>query len=72
MSTCRERIVTITAHYSEPVYEKVVSIPGHLSLDEARKVIHSAIVEHIEDARGALPLEVPDLSSIIIASGEFT
>jgi hypothetical protein len=56
MSTGQDRFVEITVHYAK---ETKISVPAHYSLDETREVIRSVINQDT------------DLSSIIIASGDF-
>jgi len=69
MAVNQERIVSVTAHHTGPAYTKIIYVPAHFSLAETRKAIHSTISKHLA-TEGALALK-PDLSSIIIASGEF-
>jgi len=72
MSTNPEQPVTITTYYTEPACPMIVSVPAHFSLDETRKAIHSAVSKYpTTQGTPALELPSPDLSSIIIASGEF-
>ncbi len=56
------QFVNVTAYYAEPV--KAISVPAHYSLDEIREAIRSEM--------STATSEPPDLSSIIIASGEFS
>jgi len=57
MSTGQEQSVKITVHHTE---QTKISVPAHYSLDQTRELIRSAISRDI------------DLSSIIIASGDFS
>ncbi len=64
----QEQIVTITIYYTEP--GNAITIPAHTSLTETHEAIRSAIrATQIEDGLILEPSS-PDLSSIIIASGE--
>jgi hypothetical protein len=66
MAVNQEWLVPVTAHHTSPAY-KIVYVPAHFSIDQTCVAIHSAISKHPE---GALTI-MPDLSSIIIASGKF-
>jgi hypothetical protein len=70
MSVSEDRVVTVTAYDAEPLYEKVISVPAHYSLHEIHEAIRSEVMIA---AQGPLTLVPPncDLSSMIIASGEF-
>lgn len=69
MTVNQERTVSVAAHHSSPAYTKNISVPAHFSIAQTREAIDSTISEHLA-TQGILSL-APNLSSIIIASGDF-
>lgn len=64
----QDRILSITTYYTEPAYPNAIEVSAHASLDETRQAILSAIQP--TTTQDGEPLSA-DLSSIIIAFGEF-
>ena len=69
MAVNEERTVSVSAHHSSPAYTKNISVPAYFSIAQTCEAIHATISEHLA-TQGTLTL-VPNLSSIIIASGNF-
>lgn len=69
MAVNQERTVSVAAHHLSPTYTKNISVPAHFSIAQTREAIHATISEHLA-CQGTLTL-APNLSSIIIAHGDF-
>ena len=60
-------LVTVTTYETEPV--KIITVPAHYSFNEICEAIRSELGSTTQD--NALQLPNDDISTIIVASGEF-